>query len=164
MEGYVPPEPYNYPHSMPFVSGGEVTIKLRPPTMKAVIYGRPNCPYCVSAKDLAQREGIEFTYIDIRAEGIDGEKLSEMLGRPVRTVPQILLDDVYIGGFTEFEAKVKELKADKPEVSIDNFDPDNLNFGDLEDAQARNEERMEEATKEAAAIIPDNDCKDGCAV
>lgn len=30
-DGYVPPEPYNYPHSMPYVSGGKVTIKLRAP-------------------------------------------------------------------------------------------------------------------------------------
>ena len=163
-KGYVPPKPYDYPNSMPYISGGKVNLTIKGNNMQAVIYGRPNCPYCDSAKALAGREGIDYTYIDIRAAGIDGEKLSEMLGRPVRTVPQILVDGEYVGGFTEFEAKLKELKEKKPEVSMDNLDIDNINFGDLDQAATRNQERMEEADEAAAAVIPDNDCKDGCAV
>ncbi len=43
--------------------------------MFAVIFGRPGCPYCVRAKELAEkleteRDDFKFRYIDIHAEGI----------------------------------------------------------------------------------------------
>ncbi|MBU3823732.1 MAG: GrxA family glutaredoxin [Candidatus Oceanisphaera merdipullorum] len=80
--------------------------------MFAVIFGRPGCPYCVRAKDLAEklaaeRDDFEFRYIDIHEEGISKEDLEKTVGKPVETVPQIFLDQVHIGGFTEFEAHAK---------------------------------------------------------
>lgn len=81
--------------------------------MKVVIYGKPNCPWCVKAKDLAVAEGHEYTYIDIKAAGIDGAKLSEICGEPVSTVPQIFVDDKFIkGGFTGFNEHVEKAKAE----------------------------------------------------
>lgn len=43
--------------------------------MFAVIFGRPGCPYCVRAKELAEKlsnehDDFNFRYIDIHAEGI----------------------------------------------------------------------------------------------
>ncbi|MGL4793344.1 MAG: glutaredoxin domain-containing protein, partial [Aeromonas jandaei] len=43
--------------------------------MFAVIFGRPGCPYCVRAKQIAeqlveQRDDFKFRYVDIHAEGI----------------------------------------------------------------------------------------------
>ena len=43
--------------------------------MFAVIFGRPGCPYCVRAKELAEklteeRDDFNFRYVDIHAEGI----------------------------------------------------------------------------------------------
>lgn len=78
--------------------------------MKVVIYGKPNCPWCDRAKELAVKEGLSFEYINITAMGIDGQKLSEICGRLVRTVPQILVDDTYVGGFEDFN---KKIQADK---------------------------------------------------
>ncbi len=42
--------------------------------MQTVIFGRPGCPYCVRAKDLAEklsneRDDFQYQYVDIRAEG-----------------------------------------------------------------------------------------------
>ena len=81
--------------------------------MFTVIFGRPGCPYCVRAKDLAQklkdeRDDFGFNYIDIQAEGITKEDLSKTVGKPVETVPQIFIDEKPIGGYTEFEAYAKE--------------------------------------------------------
>ncbi len=81
--------------------------------MFTVIFGRPGCPYCVRAKELAQklkndRDDFEFNYIDIQAEGITKEDLSKTVGKPVETVPQIFIDEKHIGGCTEFEAYAKE--------------------------------------------------------
>lgn len=80
--------------------------------MFAVIFGRPGCPYCVRAKDLAEklaadRDDFEFRYIDIHEEGISKQDLEKTVGKPVETVPQIFLDQAHIGGFTEFEAHAK---------------------------------------------------------
>lgn len=81
--------------------------------MFAVIFGRPGCPYCVRAKDLAEkltedREDFSYRYIDIHAEGITKADLEKTVGKPVETVPQIFLDQQHVGGFTEFEAYAKE--------------------------------------------------------
>jgi len=72
--------------------------------MKVKIYGKPSCPYCEKAKTLAASFG-EYEYINIVAEGITKEKLSEICGKEVSTVPQIFVDDVLVGGYTEFAAK-----------------------------------------------------------
>lgn len=81
--------------------------------MFVVIFGRPGCPYCVRAKDLAEklqntREEFSYRYIDIIEEGISKADLSKSVGKPVETVPQIFVDEQPIGGCTDFEAFVKE--------------------------------------------------------
>ncbi|UCB31601.1 GrxA family glutaredoxin [Duffyella gerundensis] len=77
--------------------------------MIAVIFGRPGCPYCVRAKELAeniagQREDFDFRYVDIQAEGITKADLEKTVGKPVQTVPQIFVDEQHVGGYTEFAA------------------------------------------------------------
>ncbi len=62
--------------------------------MQTVIFGRSGCPYCVRAKDLAEklsneRDDFQYQYVDIRAEGITKEDLQQKAGKPVETVPQI---------------------------------------------------------------------------
>ncbi|HBO21314.1 MULTISPECIES: GrxA family glutaredoxin [unclassified Providencia] len=81
--------------------------------MYTVIFGRPGCPYCVRAKELAEklkneREDFDYRYVDIQAEGISKEDLSKSVGKPVETVPQIFIDETPIGGYTDFEAYAKE--------------------------------------------------------
>ncbi|MGK8935118.1 GrxA family glutaredoxin [Pluralibacter gergoviae] len=80
--------------------------------MFTVIFGRPGCPYCVRAKELAEkltreREDFNYRYVDIHAEGISKADLQKTVGKPVETVPQIFVDQQHIGGFTDFEAWAK---------------------------------------------------------
>lgn len=80
--------------------------------MFVVIFGRPGCPFCVRAKELAEklstdREDVKYRYIDIHEEGISREDLEKTVGKPVETVPQIFVDQEHIGGYTEFEAYAK---------------------------------------------------------
>ena len=80
--------------------------------MFIVIFGRPGCPFCVRAKELAEklstdREDVKYRYIDIHEEGISREDLEKTVGKPVETVPQIFIDQEHIGGYTEFEAYAK---------------------------------------------------------
>ncbi|MGF1869542.1 GrxA family glutaredoxin [Photobacterium indicum] len=81
--------------------------------MFVVIFGRPGCPFCVRAKDLAEklkeeRDDFNFRYVDIHAEGISKSDLEKTVGKPVETVPQIFVDQEHVGGYTEFEAYAKE--------------------------------------------------------
>lgn len=83
--------------------------------MKLTIYGKKNCPFCTKAKTLATqlsgfREDFSFEYTDFEEEGLTKETLGEKLNVEVETVPQILLDDIYIGGFTEFDLYVRKNK------------------------------------------------------
>ena len=80
--------------------------------MFTVIFGRPGCPYCVRAKEIAEQVSqkhadFSFRYVDIHEEGISKADLEKTVGKPVETVPQIFIDKQHIGGCTEFEAYAK---------------------------------------------------------
>lgn len=76
--------------------------------MKVEIYSKPQCPYCVQAKALAEREGHELTY-KMLDEDFNREQLMETFPG-ARTFPQIIVDGEKIGGFTEFKALVDASK------------------------------------------------------
>jgi len=76
--------------------------------MKVEIYSKPQCPFCVQAKALAEREGHELTY-KMLDEDFSREDLMESFPT-ARTFPQIIVDGEKIGGFTEFKALVDASK------------------------------------------------------
>lgn len=69
--------------------------------MKAIVWSKPHCPYCEQAKSLLTARG--YT-IEEKRIGTDytREQLLEAIPS-ARTVPQIYLDDEYIGGYTELK-------------------------------------------------------------
>lgn len=74
--------------------------------MKVIIFGRPNCSYCSKAVFLADMKKLETEYKNINDDGVKEEMIDnipEELRESIRTVPQIFVDNQYIGGFTEFE-------------------------------------------------------------
>ena len=80
--------------------------------MKVTIYGRSGCPYCSRAIQISEqltqaKKGFSFEYIDMIAQNISKEALSEKLNVSVRTVPQILVDGKHVGGCTEYEQYVR---------------------------------------------------------
>ncbi|SHG98337.1 GrxA family glutaredoxin [Ferrimonas marina] len=81
--------------------------------MFVVIFGRPACPFCVRAKQIAEslqesRDDFKFRYVDMHAEGVTKEELEKTVGKPVATVPQIFVDQKHVGGCDDFEAYAKE--------------------------------------------------------
>lgn len=63
------------------------------------IYSTQQCPYCVRAKDLLQAKGLSYEEVDVST---DIEQLQEMIQRSGnRTVPQLFIDGVAIGGYEE---------------------------------------------------------------
>ena len=67
--------------------------------MKAIVWSKNQCPFCDQAKKLLELKGIEFEERNVSTNWTK-EQLLEAVPT-ARTLPQIFLDDNYIGGFTE---------------------------------------------------------------
>ena len=63
------------------------------------IYTTSWCPSCVSAKNLLAGLNIDFKEINIEEENISREDLQEISGK--YTVPQIVINNKCIGGYTQ---------------------------------------------------------------
>ena len=75
------------------------------------MYCTAYCPYCVRAKMLLKRKGVEFK--DIRVDQ-QPELRKEMIQRSkgISSVPQIFIDDYHVGGCDEMYALEAEGKLD----------------------------------------------------
>jgi len=67
----------------------------------AIVWSKPQCPYCDQAKALLESKGIAFEERKI-GEGYTREQLLEAVPT-ARSVPQIFLDGELIGGFVELK-------------------------------------------------------------
>tara|TARA_B100000579_G_scaffold407346_1_gene394536 strand:+ start:165 stop:422 length:258 start_codon:yes stop_codon:yes gene_type:complete len=76
-----------------------------------VIYTGPMCNYCSAAKHLLNKKQVNYTEFDI---AIDSSKMKEMQEKTkgARTIPQIFIGEIYVGGYTELKALEKEGKLD----------------------------------------------------
>ena len=70
---------------------------------KILIYATAVCPYCINAERLLAAKGvkdIEKIRVDLQPE----QRMEMMQKTGRRTVPQIYIDDLHIGGFEELRA------------------------------------------------------------
>jgi len=72
--------------------------------MKAIVWSKDNCPFCDQAKTLLKMKGIEVEERKI-GHGWTKEQLLESVPT-ARTVPQIFLNEEYIGGFDNLKKKL----------------------------------------------------------
>jgi len=63
------------------------------------IYSKEWCPYCAKAKALLKAKGLSYQEIDVTADEARQQEMVARSGR--RTVPQIFLDGVSIGGYDD---------------------------------------------------------------
>lgn len=74
------------------------------------IYATAFCPYCVRARRLLKRKGID--YEEIRVDK-DQNEMRTMIQRSQRTtVPQIFIGDQHIGGYDDMAALDQAGKLD----------------------------------------------------
>lgn len=67
------------------------------------IYTTPLCPYCVRAKRLLNRKGVEYIEIDLwQYPGRREEMIARANGR--RTVPQVFVNGLALGGSDDLQA------------------------------------------------------------
>lgn len=69
---------------------------------KVVMYATSWCPYCERARALFARKQVAFEEIDIDAAPQRRQEMMTRSGR--RTVPQIFVGDVHIGGCDDLHA------------------------------------------------------------
>ena len=68
--------------------------------MKIVVYSKNNCVYCNKAKHLLKNLGHEFTEKKMEEfESVDA--MLEDIGKKVRTMPQIKINDNLVGGYNQ---------------------------------------------------------------
>ncbi|QKS24617.1 glutaredoxin family protein [Vreelandella titanicae] len=74
--------------------------------MKAIVYSKENCGYCVRVKALLKNKGVDVTEILITDENkqhaLDAlTAANEGATVVVRQVPQVIIDEKYIGGYQQ---------------------------------------------------------------
>lgn len=68
--------------------------------MKIEVYSKTICPFCTQAKAWLKNHGFEYQEVNLDN---DEERMAfyERVGGGVRTVPQIYVDGVRLGGFQD---------------------------------------------------------------
>ncbi|RMF98470.1 MAG: glutaredoxin 3 [Gammaproteobacteria bacterium] len=67
-----------------------------------VMYTQAFCGYCMAARRLLKRKGIDFEEIDVTMDADRRREMMERSGR--RTVPQIFVGDTHVGGYDDLAA------------------------------------------------------------
>jgi len=69
--------------------------------MEIVIYSKPNCIYCDKSKALLKGLGLKYEEKMFGKDFKSPEELYEAVGKQVRTMPQIKIDNVLVGGYNQ---------------------------------------------------------------
>jgi glutaredoxin 3 len=79
--------------------------------MQIKIYTKAYCSYCFAAKNLLTKRGLTYEEVALSGDFTVEQEMRKLTGRT--TVPQILINNTPIGGFTELVEldKAGELKT-----------------------------------------------------
>jgi len=78
---------------------------------KITIYTTNLCPYCTMAKRLLDQKGVTYTEINVDSE--PGMRQEMMQRTQRRTVPQIFIGDLHVGGFDDLHALERQNQLDE---------------------------------------------------
>ena len=71
-----------------------------------LLYTTSWCPFCRRAKTLLKEKGVQWKELDIEADPVHRQAMTEASGR--NTVPQIFINGTHVGGSDElFELDVR---------------------------------------------------------
>jgi len=77
---------------------------------RVLMYTTAICPYCVNAKKLLAQKGASVEEIRVDQNPQLRNEMMQKSGQ--RTVPQIWIDELHVGGFTDLWALDKQGKLD----------------------------------------------------
>ncbi len=78
---------------------------------KIIIYCGRFCGYCTAAERLFQSKKATYELIKVDEDPAKFDHMMEITGR--RTIPQIFIDDLHVGGFDDLTALNQSGKLDK---------------------------------------------------
>lgn len=78
--------------------------------MAVLVYSKQMCPYCVMAKRLLTSKGVQFKEIMVDRDEAALRKMMADSGQ--RTVPQIWIGDIHVGGYDQLSALQQQGKLD----------------------------------------------------
>lgn len=84
---------------MGIIEGWDLGVTRMP---AIVIYTTEICPYCVRAKHLLRRKDLAFEEIRVDLDPWQMRTMMALSGR--RTVPQIFIGDLHVGGYDDLAA------------------------------------------------------------
>ena len=77
-----------------------------------VIYGDEYCAYCAAARMLFTRKGIPFEDVVVSRDPVRFDEMQARSGGR-RTIPQVFIGDVHVGGFDDLRSLEKSGELDK---------------------------------------------------
>lgn len=86
------------------------TTEAEKSAVNVVVYGTRFCPYCMFARRLLKRKGIDFKEITVSSPEL-WDEMEQKSGR--RTVPQIFINDESLGGYDDIAALNRKGELDQ---------------------------------------------------
>ena len=85
--------------------------------MDATVYGTKTCTWCEQVIRALKKHTTSITKIDVN-EANNLEEMKKFAGEDARTVPQVVINGKYIGGYTEVDRYLRSLVPveEKPEI------------------------------------------------
>ena len=71
--------------------------------MKAKVYGSSHCVWCDRVAKMLEDSGADIDKVDVSQGKEIIKEMQEAAGEKDNTVPQVIIDGKYVGGYTEVE-------------------------------------------------------------
>ena len=79
-------------------------------SVEVIVYATRFCPYCMMARRLLNKKGIEFTEISVSGNTELWDEMEQKSGR--NTVPQIFINGESVGGYDDIAALDRQGELD----------------------------------------------------
>ena len=77
--------------------------------MNAVVFSTTKCVWCDRVTTMLKDAKIEVSKIDITESQDNFKQMKAHAGKGVNTVPQVVIDGEFVGGYTEVERYINHL-------------------------------------------------------
>ena len=77
--------------------------------MEAKMYSTPRCSWCDRVVKMLEEHGVMVEKIDVSGDKTLIKEMQKAAGEKVTSVPQVIVDGKYVGGYTEVERFLKRI-------------------------------------------------------
>ena len=77
--------------------------------MEAKMYSTPRCSWCDRVAKMLEENEVIVEKIDVSGDKTLLKEMQKAAGKKVTTVPQVIIDGKFVGGYTEVERFINRL-------------------------------------------------------